>query len=464
MKKPVSHKHSEPTDTGSLSSCERAFRPGTPCCTILKSISEGIFAIDLDKRIIFLNSAAESITGFTAHEAQGQYCFDIFRSNVCQVSCPLDAAIEKKEPIYNQAAVIINKSGRQISISLTADLLKDDQGKLIGAIEVFRDVSIIETLRQNLSNRQHLGDLVSKNHLMKEIFEILPDIAESDSTVLIQGPTGSGKEVLANTIHELSPRKGKPLIKVNCGAIPDTLLESELFGYVRGAFTDAKKDKKGRFSLANGGTLFLDEIGDIPYSMQVKLLRVIEEKEFIPLGGTNSVKVDVRLIAASNQNLEELVQKGTFREDLYYRLNIIKINLPPLYERKEDIPLLIEHFIARLNAIKGKSIQGVSDEVMSILMNYNFPGNIRELENIIEHVYVLCRGNIIETRHLPLELVNKKVGFNTVHPDLNPLKSKEALIIKEVLDKHKGNRILAARELGIGRSTLWRKIKRFGLK
>jgi len=460
---PQDRKNLESKTAGSNSSCHNAFKPGMPCCSILKSISEGIFTIDLDKKITFLNSAAESITGFTSNEAIGQYCFDIFRSNVCQVNCPLETAIKTKEPVHNRAAAIINKSGQQIYIRLTADLLKDEQGEIIGAIEVFRDVSIVETLRQTLSGKYHLGDFISKNHRMQEIFEILPDVAESDSTVLIQGPSGTGKEVLAKTIHELSPRKDKPFIKVNCGAIPDTLLESELFGYMKGAFTDAKKDKKGRFSLADQGTLFLDEVGNTSTVMQVKLLRVLEEKEFVPLGGTTPVKVDVRILAASNQDLEKLVQEGGFREDLYYRLNVIKIGLPPLCERAEDIPLLVEHFITRLNALKEKNISGVSDEVMHLLMNYRFPGNIRELENLLEHAYVLCRGNLIETRHLPLEFVNKNSRFNNVHNDLKPLESSEALVIQEALKKFGGNRILAARELGIGRSTLWRKMKRYGL-
>jgi len=459
MKKMMSLKDAQFRTKGSTFLCERAFQTGTPCCTILTSISEGVFTINLDKKITFLNSAAESITGFSVQEAMGQYCFDIFRSNVCQVNCPLDRAIKNKEPVYDQSAVIINKAGRQIAISLTADLLRNDRGEIIGAVEVFRDVSIIETLRQTLSGRYRMGELISKNHRMEEIFEILPDIAESDSTVLIQGPSGSGKEVLANTIHDLSPRKGKPLIKVNCGSIPDTLLESELFGYVKGAFTDARKDKKGRFSLAQGGTLFLDEIGNTSPAMQVKLLRVIEEREFVPLGGVIPVKVDVRIIAATNQNLEEAVRRGDFREDLYYRLNIIKVTLPPLGERKEDIPLLVEHFIAQLNAIKGKNIKGVSNEVMKLLMNYHYPGNVRELKNILEHAFILCRGPLIEEKHLPLDLLEK-----TRHKDevttFNPLVYAEEKLIQEILKEQGGNRTKAAQCLGISRTTLWRKLKK----
>jgi len=466
MKKciPNDRKNLESKDTGSYPSCESAFTPGTPCCTILNSISEGIFTIDLNKKITFINHATESITGFTSNEAIGQYCFDIFRSNVCQVNCPLEAAIETKEPVHDRTAIIINKSGKEVSLKIEAELLKNDHGEIVGAIEIFRDVSIIEILRQSLSERYCFGDLISKNRLMQDIFEILPDIAESDSAVLIQGQSGTGKEVIAKTIHELSPRKEKPLIKVNCGAIPDTLLESELFGYVRGAFTDAKKDKNGRFSLADGGTIFLDEIGATSPQMQIKLLRVLEEKEFIPLGGTAPIKVDVRVIAASNRELEKMVHEGLFREDLYYRLNVIKINLPPLSERKEDIPLLVEHFISRLDAIKGKGIKGVSTDVMALLLNYDYPGNIRELENILEHAYVLCKGDIIEKKHLPNEFINKNSGNTPLKAKLKPIESYEVSVIKEVLQRCNGNRALAAKELGIGRSTLWRKMKRFGLK
>lgn len=466
MKKssPNDHKNGQDFPNPPFSTRRSAFEPGAPCCSILKSVSEGVFTIDLEKRVTFVNPAAESITGFSSQEVVGQHCFDIFRSNVCQTGCPLELAIRSGEPVRDQPAVIINKSGGQTAINLTADLLKSDTGEIIGAVEVFRDVSVIETLRRTIAGRYRLGDMISKNHRMQDIFEILPDVAESESTVLIQGPSGSGKEVLANTIHDLSPRKGKPFVKVNCGAIPDTLLESELFGYEKGAFTDAKKDKKGRFSLADHGTLFLDEVGDTSMAMQVKLLRVLEEKEFIPLGGTTPVKVDVRIVAASNTDLEELVSRGKFREDLYYRVNVIRIDLPPLCEKKEDIPLLTEHFIFKLNSLKGKNIRGVSDQVLGLLMNYRFPGNVRELENILEHAYVLCRGPFIEASHLPTEFLRKARTPTQNYPPVKPLESSEARAIEQALRKHGGNRVLAARELAIGRSTLWRKMKKYDLK
>ncbi|MEO0248671.1 MAG: sigma 54-interacting transcriptional regulator [candidate division WOR-3 bacterium] len=444
--------------------CPVPFDPDNPCCAILQSISEGVFTIDLEKKITYMNRAAEFMTGFASAEAIGQHCFDIFRSNVCQVNCPLEQAMATGRSIYERPAVIINKAGIQIPIGLTADLLRDDHGNLVGAVEVFRDLTAIEDLRKSLSNRHRLGDMVSKSRRMQEIFDILPDVAESESTVLIQGPSGSGKEVLANTIHELSPRKGKPLVKINCAAIPDTLLESELFGYVKGAFTDARKDKQGRFALADKGTLFLDEIGDTSPAMQAKLLRVLEEKQFVPLGAAKPVTVDVRVIAASNRDLKLLVEQGKFRDDLYYRINIIRIDLPSLYERREDIPLLVEHLISRMNAVKGKDVSGVSDEVMRLLMNYRFPGNVRELENILEHAYVLCRGRIIETRHLPMEFLNGAKGYGAISSKLTALECREAETIQQVLQKHRGNKALTARELGIGRATLWRKLRKFNLR
>lgn len=442
--------------------------PGNPnlpdaCCTILQSIGEGVFTIDLTKKVTFLNRAAESITGFSSPDAVGQYCFDIFRSNVCQVNCPLDDALTSGKALHDVPAVIINRTGREVPINLTADILRDSSGKVVGAVEIFRDLSPVETLRDALSNRHRLGDIISRNDRMRDIFEILPDLAESGSTVLIQGPSGSGKEVVANTIHDLSLRKGHPFVKINCAAIPDTLLESELFGYARGAFTDARKDKPGRFVLADKGTLFLDEVGDMSPAMQVKLLRALEEKQFIPLGGTVPLKADVRIIAATNRSLKDLVDEKLFREDLYYRLNIITIDLPPLCERAEDIPLLTEHFVSRLNALKGRTIVGLSEEAMGMLMNHDFPGNVRELENILEHAYVLCKGALIEPRHLPVHFLERFPGQGRAAPAPTALASSEALTIRKVLEKHGGNKVRAARELGIGRSTLWRKMKQLKL-
>jgi transcriptional regulator with PAS, ATPase and Fis domain len=303
--------------------------------------------------------------------------------------------------------------------------------------------------------------MLSKNPVMLRIFATLPPIAESESTVLIEGESGTGKELVARALHALSPRRDKPLVTVNCGALPDTLLESELFGYKAGAFTDARKDKPGRFALAHGGTIFLDEIGDVSPALQARLLRALEQKTYEPLGGTESVVADVRIVTASNKRLDELVKAGTFRQDLYYRINVARIALPPLRERREDIPLLAEHFVTRFARLKGKDIAGLAPEAMRILMTHAYPGNVRELENIIEHAFILCSAGLIHPDHLPEAL-------RPADPDLasrpSTLQGLEAHFIFEALRSHGWNRLATAKALGIHKTTLWRKMKQFGLR
>jgi transcriptional regulator with PAS, ATPase and Fis domain len=293
---------------------------------------------------------------------------------------------------------------------------------------------------------------------MLKLFEILPQISESSSTVLIEGASGTGKELFARAIHSLSPRRNKPFVAVNCAALPDTLLESELFGHKAGAFTDARRDKPGRFTLANGGTIFLDEIGDISTAMQVRLLRVLQDRMVEPLGSVEAVKTDVRVVAATNRDLAQLVREGHFREDLYYRIRVISLKLPGLSQRREDIPLLVDHLVEKFNRLQGKDIEGVSEEVMAQLMEYDYPGNVRELENILEQAFVLCRGQFIELHHLPSELrPSGPAGYGGGGP--MSLHSMEKLLISEALRRHKGSRSKAARQLGINPSTLYRKLK-----
>jgi len=430
---------------------------------ILESIADGVFTTDAEGRITSFNRAAEEVTGFSRREAIGQFCFDIFRASLCQTECGLKKSLRTGKPVTNLRAEILTKDGKEIPISISTSVLRDKRGKLLGAAETFRDLSVLETLKKELSKQYSFSDIISKNHKILDLFQILPDIAESDSTVLIQGPTGSGKELFAHAIHHLSRRGKKPYVKVSCAAVPATLLESELFGYVKGAFTDAWKDKPGRFALAEGGTLFLDEIGDLPLSLQVKLLRVLQEKEYEPLGATFTAQADVRILAATNRDLEEMVKVGQFRQDLYYRLNVVKISLPPLSERREDIPLLVEHFIRQFNLSKGKEITGVEDEVMEFLMNYDYPGNVRELQNIIEHCFVLCKGGLIHIRHLPQDLVTIHRRAGDRMPELRPLEEAEAFLIRDALKRHGGSRVQAAQELGYSRITLWRKMRRLGL-
>ena len=431
---------------------------------ILDSVADGVFTINEKGEITFFNRAAEEITGFTKEEALGHNCFDIFRANICQTNCALKETIKTGREIINLPINIINKDGKELPVSVSTAVLRDEKGSIIGGVETFRDLSAIEELKKELRQQYTFQDIVSKNHTIQEIFQVLPDIAESDSTVLIQGPSGSGKELFAKAIHNLSLRKDKPFVKVNCGALPDNLLESELFGYVKGAFTDAKKDKPGRFALADGGTIFLDEIGDMSPALQVKLLRVLQDREYELLGGTSTVRVDVRVVAATNKELVALVRSGQFRDDLYYRLNVVKIDLPSLSLRREDIPLLVEHFTEKFNLKTGKNISGVSHEAMSLLMRYEFPGNIRELENIIEHTFVMCKGDVIELRYFPLELIERSKEDSLEEKGVDgPLQRSEAESIRKALERNRGNRLRTARELGIDRSTLWRKIKKYGI-
>jgi PAS domain S-box-containing protein len=426
----------------------------------LESISDGVFTIDSSKRITSFNRAAEEITGFKGEETIGQYCFDIFRADICEKKCALDETLSSGKPGINLPARIITKGGDQRPISISTAILRNDKGEIVGGVETFRDLSEIENLRKQASRRFTYEDIVGRHPKIKEILSFLPDIAESESPVLIEGPTGSGKELIARAIHNLSPRKEGPFVALNCAALPETLLESELFGYAKGAFTGAMRDKPGRFLLANGGTIFLDEISSTSLAFQADLLRVLEKGEFTPLGETKTMKANFRVVAATNMVLKKLVQKDKFRDDLYYRLNVIKIALPPLKERKEDIPLLVDHFIRKFNVLKGKNIQSVSSQVLSCLMDYSFPGNIRELENIIEFAFVKCKGPVIELGHLPNDLwaeEDEKSGY------LSGRELLEAQKIRAILNQNPNNRDEAARALGISRATLWRKMKKYGI-
>ena len=358
--------------------------------------------------------------------------------------------------IVNKEINILDRSNQQVPVSISTAVLRNNKGEIIGGVETFRDLSLIKELDKEIHEKYSFHDIISKHPAIMNIFRILPDVAQSDATVLIQGDSGTGKELFAQAIHDLSPRKDAPLVKVNCGALPETLLESELFGYVRGAFTDAKSDKPGRFQLAEAGTIFLDEIGDIPPAIQVKLLRVLENKEYEPLGGTSTIKADVRIVTATNKDLQKLAQEGHFREDLFYRLNVIRITLPTLQERRMDIPLLVDHFIRRFNNKTGKDIQGVSSEVMQLLMNYTYPGNIRELENILEHAFILCKGSHLQLHHLPTYLPELKVS-RAEHQTIEEIEKSHIL---RTLEQYGGNMTKAARQLGVHRSTLWRKLKK----
>ena len=434
---------------------------------ILESISDGVFTVDKTWRVTSFNRAAENITGIRREEALGKPCSDVFRASVCEAECALRQTMETGQPLVNRSCYIIDAEGSRIPISVSTALLRDKTGAVVGGAETFRDLSVVEELRKELAGRFDMGDIVSRSPSMRRLFDILPQVAASDSTILIQGETGTGKELLARAIHHLSPRKNKPFVGVNCGALPDTLLESELFGYKAGAFTGAEQDKPGRFALAEGGTLLLDEIGDISPALQVRLLRALQERTYEPLGAVASVKANVRVIAAANKDIAQLVQEGTFRSDLFYRVNVVRMELPPLRQRKEDIPLLIERFITRLNRLQDRNISGVTPETMAVLMAYEYPGNVRELENILEHAFVLCASdNMIEVACLPEHLGTRGAAANnsTTMPINTAVHQAEKQSIREALRRNRGNRLAAARELGIHKSTLFRKMKRLGIR
>jgi PAS domain S-box-containing protein len=429
---------------------------------ILDSIADGVFTVDLNWHIISFNRAAEQITGIPKEEAVGKPCYEVFRADICESGCLIRQTIETKSAIMNMPIFIYRADKKRIPISVTTTLLKDTAGKVIGGVETFRDLTAIKQLQDALRKKSSFEDIVSKNEKMFKLFSILPQIAESNSTVLIEGASGTGKELFARALHHSSPNKDGPFVAVNCGALPDTLIESELFGYKAGAFTNARQDKPGRFAMAQNGTIFLDEIGDVSPAIQIRLLRVLQEKVYEPLGGTQAVKTNARVIAATHRNLEKLVAEGNFREDLYFRINVIKLSIPPLAERKEDIPLLVDHFIERLNHEKSKNIIGIDQEAITALMLHAWPGNVRELENAVEHALVLCREDMIRLRDLPAHLV--PAGDAVILPQGVTLKEIEKSAILQALQRNNWKRVKTARELGIDKNSLRRKMMRFGIK
>ncbi|MCA1797533.1 MAG: sigma 54-interacting transcriptional regulator, partial [Geobacteraceae bacterium] len=371
---------------------------------ILESICDGVFTVDRDWRITSFNRAAEEITGVDRGDAMGQICSEVFRCSLCESNCALAQTLRSGKPIVQREGFIICADGQRVPISISTAVLRDTQGNIIGGAETFRDLSEIETLRNTLKQRYRIGDLVSHSKTMEPIFELIPTLGASSSTVLLEGETGTGKELVARAIHSSGARAEEPFVAVNCGALPDNLLESELFGYKKGAFTGAQQDKPGRLRSAGKGTIFLDEIGEISLAQQVKLLRVLQEHQFEPLGSTKPEALEARIIAATHRSLADMVDEGTFRQDLYYRIQVITLELPPLRERLEDLPLLVEHFIQHFNRTQNRHIQGCLPESMNLLMAHDWPGNVRELENVIERAFVLCRNEMIEPGHLPAKL------------------------------------------------------------
>jgi len=428
---------------------------------ILDSVSDGIITVDDSFLVTEFNRSAADITGFSREEALGKSCLEVFQQILSGQECLVCRALEKGEYVRDVEREIIRKDGERRLVLVTATPLLASAGEQAGAVVVFRDIQEIRELREQLKGRSHFHQLIGKNHKMQEIYRLIEQVADSNASVLIQGESGTGKELVARAIHYQSARANGPFVTVNCSALVETLLESELFGHVRGAFTGATYTKVGRFELADGGTIFLDEIGDISPAIQIKLLRVLQEREFERVGDSEPRKVDVRVIAATNKNLWQLAQEGRFRDDLYYRIKVVSIELPTLRERRDDIPLLVEHFVEKLNRQTGKEIHGGTREAMAALMAYPWPGNVRELENAIEHAFVLCRGRWFTQEDLPVEIAKRAVSAQPILPGNVTEEDAERHRILQALKAAKGQPSKAARKLGISRSTLWRKLKKY---
>lgn len=432
---------------------------------IFNSNIEGTFTIDDGWNVTSFNAAAEKITGYKESEAIGKKCWQIFNSTICRNGCHMEQTMKKGKPTIGNELEIISKSGRRVPIRVNSAILINNKNEKIGAVETFLDISEIKNLSEHLDEKFKYENIVGKNKEIKQIINVLESVAQTDSSVLITGESGTGKELAARAIHLNSSRRTGPFAAVNCSAFAESLIESELFGHEKGAFTGAVKSKVGRFELANGGTLFLDEIGDLSITVQTKLLRVLETREIERVGSNKSIKIDTRIIAATNKDLEKEIEAGRFREDLYYRINVMNIQLPPLRARKDDLPILVNHFIEKFNSKFERNIKHFSSSAFDILMDYNWPGNIRELENVIEHCFVLCDSDIIQIEHLPKRL--REGEFNTIQGggtnNFNHIKDAERNIIINTLKKHNGNRTKTAEELKIHPTTLWRKMKKFNL-
>ncbi|MEJ2727414.1 MAG: sigma 54-interacting transcriptional regulator [Deltaproteobacteria bacterium] len=430
--------------------------------SILNSITDGVLTVSRDMLITSFNRAAEEITQVKHTEAIGRHCFEVMRADVCESECPMKKAFKTGKPCQNVPVYIVRADNKRIPISVTTGIVRDNKGNEIGGVETFRDLSELNKLRREIYKRHSFEDIVSKNHQMLQLFSILPQVADSSSTILVEGASGTGKELFARAIHNHSPRREAPFVAVNCGALPDTLIESELFGYQAGAFTDAKQNKPGRFALAQNGTIFLDEIGDISAAMQTRLLRVLENRTFFPLGATKTLHMNARLIVATHRNIKNLFDDGQFRVDLYFRFNVVGLRLPPLVERREDVPLLVDHFIERFNTITGKQIVGISHEALAALTLYDWPGNVRELENAIEHAFVLCLDGMIRLAHLPKQIQSQEELL--IVPAEKSLKAIERQAIIRALIHNNWRKMATTRELGIDKNTLRRKIQRYDIR
>ncbi|OKY74608.1 MAG: sigma-54-dependent Fis family transcriptional regulator [Desulfobulbaceae bacterium DB1] len=438
---------------------------------IIETMSEGLMLINSSGRILYINKALEEMLQYTKEELIGKKC-DILECDSCfgakQKGKGKFCGLFQSGEVRALKCAFRRKDGSLVSVFKNAAILRDDAGNILAGVENLTDMSAIEEkdrvisfLKRHLHHEEGFQGLIGNTPMMRKLFDLTRSAAQSDSPAIIYGESGTGKELIASALHRLSSRRDKPYIKVNCAALNENLLESELFGHARGAFTGAQSDRVGRFEAADGGVIFLDEIGDMPPPLQTKLLRVLQEQEIERVGDHQPIPINVRIISATNKNLQKLIKEGLFREDLYYRIGVIPICTPSLRERKEDIPLLVETFIERTSLKTGKEIHGVSRETMELLVRYNWPGNVRELINVIEYAYVLCPGGLILPDHLPSHFAGhpKILNIPQVKSRINKAENERQRLL-QALKAADGNKSEAARILGISRVTLWKRLKK----
>jgi PAS domain S-box-containing protein len=428
---------------------------------LVENLAEGVFTINNRWLITSFNQRAQDITGFKREEVMGRYCWDVFQSDLCRTGCPLRTTLETGVQHMDQDVRIFRKQGRRLSILVNTSVLKDKRDQVIGAVETFRPLSGVMGNDQSVEAEPEPVLIIGQDPVLVKLLNMLPDVARSETSVVIEGESGTGKELIARAIHAKSLRNGGPFVAVNTSALAETLLESELFGHEKAAFTGAINSKVGRFELARGGTLFLDEITDIKPEIQVKLLRVLEERVFERVGGTRSIAMDARIISATNRSLIDEVRKGRFRQDLFYRLRTVPVWLPPLRERTGDIPVLVEHFLGLLNDKYQKRVRGIDPKVMSAFKRYQWPGNIRELQRVLEYAFVFVKGPVITSSHLPE--MEEEPGEAVTVKQVPPFWEDERASITEALARTGGKKAEAARLLGLSRSSLWRKMRDHGL-
>jgi PAS domain S-box-containing protein len=419
---------------------------------VLDNLKEGIIAHDMSRRIFFFNQEAERISGYSRKDVLGKDCHEAFGHPFCGGRCKFCDEVPDITDNSESTLTITTRSGESRRVEMSITSMMDDGGDLVGVLTSFRDITDLFSLQLQAGKLTSFGNIIGQDHKMYKIFKHIRDVSGYDYPVHISGETGTGKELVAHAIHNESSRNGASFVPINCGALPEGLIESELFGHVRGAFTGAIRDKKGRFELADGGTAFLDEVAELSNNMQAKLLRFLQENQFERVGGEHTLSVEVRIISATNKNLKEAVKKGSFREDLYYRLNVIPIHMPPLRERKIDIPLLIERFLQEAAERYGRDPLKVSAKAMSLLLDYQWPGNVRELQNAVQFAFVKCSGNTLDADDLPMEL--REIENTCIRR--GPAKKLNSEGVRAALIKTGGNKAKAAKLLGVGRATLYR--------